>query len=816
MKRISLYLLSMLCFCYSSAQKITGVIKNADSVALSNSTVSLLQASDNKILKLGITNEQGLFSFDGINAGNYFIKISHVGYKPFSTAVFSITNNDEINIPEVFLKKVSTGIKEIIVKANKPMIQVTSDKMVVNIDGTINAAGSDALELIRKSPGVTVDKDDNIHMSGKSGVQVYIDGKPLPLNGEELGNYLKSLQASQIDILELITNPSAKYDAEGNGGIINIRLKKNKLNGTNGLITTGYGIGIYSKYNVGASFNYRNKKINFFGNYNFNHAMNGIDFTIKREQLDTLFDFVSTRKIHTSTQGFKTGVDLFLDSRHTLGFLVSGNFADINPETLSITPISYIPTSIVDRILVSDNIQDGFSNNVNFNANYKFLCANKNELNIDIDYGFFDVGRNLYQPNIYYNPDWTSELNRAVYQFPSRADIDIYSLKTDYDHALLKGKAEFGIKSSYVTSDNNFKRYNVYNNTTKLDAAKSNQFNYKEFINAAYVNYDRSWKNVQMQIGVRVEQTRSQGKSYPINPDGTVNYNVSSFSINEGLDKRYINVFPTMSLNFTKDPQMIWNIAAGRRVDRPNYHDLNPFEYKLDEYTFRKGNIGLVPQFSNNISVTNTYRSKLVSKLSYSNIKDLLGQLVDTVDRSKNFLTVKNIAEQKIINLFESFHCQHKWYSGFYNANAYYTTFKADFGGGNRIVNTKIFSLILSAQNSFKLSKTWTAELKASYNSPTLSGILQSKRSWGIDIGAQKNIFKGMGNIRLSATDIFWTNVDYGSLMFAGQTSTTYFRRESRQLKINFTYRFGNKQIKSAPNRTSGTEDEIHRSQNSN
>jgi len=797
----------MSCICAANAQKISGTVHSNDSTLLGNSSVSLL-AADNFLVKLEISDIHGKFHFKDIQPGTYSIKISHVGYKPFVSATITVKESSDIEMSSIFLQQLANNLSEITVKGERAMIDVKSDKMVLNVEGTINATGTDALELIKKSPGVSVDKDDNIQMSGKSGVQIFIDGKPSPLNGEELSNYLRSIQSAQIESIELITNPSAKYEAAGNGGIINIKLKKSKANGTNGTITAGYAIGVYGKYNGGVSLNHRNKKINVFGNYNINHFLNYVDFRIKRQQLDTLFDFVSNRDYLNTTHAFKAGIDYFANKKSTIAFLISGNLANLEVKSLSITPISYIPTNDINKVLISDNRQNGFANNINFNANYKFIGEKNNQLNIDIDYGFFDIKRNLYQPNIYYKVDRTTELSRSIFRFPSRADIDIYSLKVDYEHPFKYGIISFGIKNSYVRSDNNFLRYNLWDTIESLDVKKSSQFNYNEYINAGYVNFNHNWTNVQLQVGVRVENTISKGNSYPVTPYAQVMYDS-----NQSFTRRYTNVFPTASISFVKNPSMIWSIAAGRRVDRPNYQDLNPFEYKLDEYTYRKGNTELVPQFSNNISITNTYKSKLITKISYSYIKDLLGQLVDTIDRSKNFITVKNIAQQKIINLFENYQYQHRWYSAFFNFNAFYTTYKADFGGGNRVVDTKIFSVIAGMQNTFKLGNDWSAELSANYNSPTLAGILKSQSRWGADVGAQKNILKGMGNVKFAITDIFWTNVDKGSLMFAGQQSTSYFRRDSRQFKINFTYRFGNKQVKSAPNRSSGTEDEIKRSQ---
>jgi iron complex outermembrane recepter protein len=681
---------------------------------------------------------------------------------------------------------------------------------VVNVEGTINAVGSDALELIRKSPGVAVDKDDNIQMSGKSGVQIYIDGKPSPLTGEDLANYLKSLQSAQMDAIELITNPSAKYEAAGNAGIINIKLKKNKNLGTNGSVLAGYAIGIKSKYNAGFNINHRTKTLNVFANYNYNFVDNLIDLRLKRTLADTIFDLTTDRGFTNKTNGFKIGIDFFKNKTTTWGVLINGNLTKVNNLSTSNTPIITRNNNAVYKILASNSNQNGHDNNVNFNLNYRYTNAKNKSLNVDADFGTFDVTRDLYQPNVYYDATRTNILSEVNYNLVSLATINIYSLKADYEQPFAKGTIGIGGKFAYVTSNNNFKRYNVQNALVKdLDIGKSNQFNYRENINALYINYNRSWPTIQLQAGLRAEHTGSSGSSYAI----LANENVDFTNVKE-FNRSYLNLFPSIGVSFVKNPISTWNITVGRRVDRPNYQDLNPFEYKIDEYSSRRGNTELIPQFSYNIAVTNSYKNKLVSKLSYSNITNLISRLIDTTDRSKSFFTPKNIATQHLLALFESYQFTKKWYTVVATANAFYTNYKADFGGGNRIINTKATAVIVTLQNNFKLTHNWTVELNGNYNSPTVNSAAYEKVKWGIDIGAQKIILRGQGNIKLSATDIFWTNYDRSRASFGAQTIDGQFKRESRQFKINFTYRFGNSQIKNSRNRASGTEEEIKRSQN--
>jgi iron complex outermembrane recepter protein len=808
-KRIVILLAVILSSLSGFAQKIVGIVLNEDSSKLVGCTISLINISNKKIVKLTTTNKQGEYVFENVQTDSFQIAVSYVGYTDFKTAALTLKLNETTLLSNIVLQKTKNNLTEVVVTAKRQMLEVKADKMVVNVEGTINAVGSDALELIRKAPGVAVDQDENIQMSGKSGVQIYIDGKPSPLTGEDLANYLKAVQSSQIDALELITNPSAKYEAAGNAGIINIRLKKNKSIGTNGSILAGYAIGVRSKYNGGVNINSRTKKVNVFANYNYNYANNRIDFRTYRKLVDTTFDLRADRGFLNKTHGFKTGIDYFQNKTTTWGFLVTGNLTNSNPNGKSDNVIIANNTNTITKILESNSNQIGNDNNVNFNANYKYANAQNKTFNIDADFGTFKLTRDLYQPNLYYDATKTNILSEVNYNLLSLADINIYSFKTDYEQPFAKGTVGIGGKFSYVTNDNNFKRYNVLNPILKIiDVDKSNQYNYRENVNALYINYNRNWKNIQMQAGLRGEQTQTSGSSYAILANEVVDYsNVKKFNRN------YINLFPSIGISFVKNPISTWNITAGRRVDRPNYQDLNPFEFKIDEYSSRRGNTGLIPQFSYNIAVTNAYKNKLISKLSFSNITNFIGRVIDTTERSKSFISPRNIATQNIISFFESYQHNYKWYTGTFTANVFYTNFKADFGGGNRVINTKAIAAIITMQNSFKLIHDWTVELNGNYNSPTVNAAAKEKVKWGIDIGAQKLILKGQGNIKFSATDIFWTNYDRSLTTFGAQVIEGKFKRESRQFKVNFTYRFGNNQIKSSRNRASGLEDELKRTQ---
>ncbi len=806
MPRIILLLTGLFLACTVFGQTITGMLHDEQGKPLPGASISLRKAKDSALVKLQVTDNTGKYEFSPMQPGRYFISSSYTGYKPASSASFEAAAGSTTTVPAITISKLSGNLKEVVVAARKPMVEIKADKTILNVEGSINAVGQDALELLRKSPGVLVDKDENLSLSGKNGVQVYIDGRPTPLSGADLAAYLKTLQSSSIEAIEIITNPSAKYDAAGNAGIINIRLKKNKSYGTNGSVNGNYAIGRYSKYIAGISLNNRNRLVNLFGNYNYNNSLYYNYMNLYRTVLDTLFDQHGTTKVHNQSHNFKVGMDYTINKKSTVGLMVNGNLSDLSILNISRTPISYKPTGVVNKILAADNSSKAKRNNVNANLNYRYADSAGRELNMDADYGLYRIKNDQYQPNYYFTPSGGNLIDSRIYNMLAPTDIDIFTFKTDYEQNFKKGRLGLGGKVSYVNSDNDFQRYNVVTNYKTLDTLRSNRFNYKENINALYANYNRQFKGFIIQAGVRMENTHAEGTSNGYRIIGS-NYLVYDSS----FKRNYTDFFPSAAITFNKKPVSQFGIQYSRRIDRPAYQDLNPFEFKLDEYTFQKGNTQLTPQYTNSISLTHMYKFKLNTKLTYSHVKDVFTQLTDTAERSKAFLTKKNLATQDIASLNISYPFQYKWYSVYSNINTYYSRYKADFGAGRK-VDLDVYSVNIYQQHTFTFKKGWTGQLSGFYNSPSIwQGTFKSKKIWSLDAGVLKTIMKGNGTLKASVSDVFYSLKFTGESNFAGQYLRVNGGSDSRQFKLNFTYRFGSNQVKAARQRKSGLDDENNR-----
>lgn len=798
-------LLFVACVGIANAQTISGVAKDADGAPLNGATVALVKAKDTAVVKLAIAGGNGSYSFNGIQQGDYRIMVSNVGYNAALSPSFTVASTD-VTVPPFPITKAAADLKGITVTARKPMIEVRADKTVLNVEGTINAAGSDALELLRKSPGVTVDKDENLAVSGKNGVQVYVDGRPTPLSGSDLANYLKTLQSSQVEAIEIITNPSAKYEAAGNAGIINIRLKKNKAFGTNGSVTAGYAIGVFPKYNGSFNLNHRNKALNLYGTYSVLKGLNHNPISLYRTIADSVFDGNGYFRYDNMNHNVKLGADYSFNSKSSIGVLFNGSVADPEVTNFNRTAIGD-KSGKVDRLLVADNRSDLSRSNYNLNLNYNYNEANGKSLVINIDNGFFDNNNDQYQPNFYFTPDGRTQTRSVIYQMIAPTKIHINSGKVDYEQNFGGGKLGLGGKISFVNTDNDFQRYDVENGVNVLDRDRSNRFKYKENINAVYANWNKAYKGVMVQAGLRVENTINEGTS-----DGQKNENGTYKPWTSSFERNYVSFFPSASVTFNKNPMNQWSVTYSRRIDRPAYQDLNPFEFKLDEYTFMKGNTELRPQFTNSFGITNIFKYRLTTTLNYSHISDLFTQIPDVTEVSKSVLTKRNLAEQDVVSLNISYPFQYKSYSVFGNLSTNYSKYKANLEG--RKIDLNAFGGTLYMQHSLRFAKVWTAELSGVYVAPSIfMGTFKSKGMGGVDLGLQKQIFKGNGTIKLSGTDLFRTFRFSGASDFAGQKLDVLARWESQQFKANLTWRFGSTTVKAAKQRSTAAEEEAKRAQ---
>ncbi len=780
--------------------KINGAVTDGKK-GLAAVTVSLLQAKDSSLVKADASNATGEFEIPVIKSGDYLLSYTAVGFEKKYSAIYTIAEGQTVTVATATLTVAAAKLQGVTVTSKKPMIEVKADKTVFNVEASINATGSNALELLQKSPGIQVDNNDNISMKGKTGVRVYVDGKMMQLDTKDLAAYLKSINSNDIEAIEMISNPSAKYDASGNAGIVNIRLKKNKKFGTNGSANLGFVQGVTPKGNGSVNLNYRDKKINVFGNAGGNIGLNQNKLDLYRIQKDTIYDQHSTNISDDKSINVKAGADFFVNNKNTVGFLATTNFSNTDWSSDGATDIYYNPTGVFVKKLKALNTVPGKRTNANFNINYRYADTSGKEINFDADYGLFRGTGRSYQPNNYFN-----STNNFLYSVINRnytpTDIDIYTAKLDVEQKLGKGKLGYGAKVSFVTTKNTFDFFNDVNGTPIKQLSKSNSFTYKENVNAAYVNYQRQLNEKwSLQTGLRLEQTNSDGEL--ARADGLV-------QADNKVKKSYINAFPSAAVTWNINQKHSLNLTYSRRIDRPTYQDLNPFENKLDELTYEKGNAFLRPQYTDNVELTHTFMGFINTTAGYSYVKDYATQATDTTANA-TFVQQKNLARQQILSFNIGAPTPiKKWWNGYANLWYNYQLFNGFIGENKVKESVPTYGAYL--QQSFSLGKDYSAEASGWFNGPSVwGGTWKTKPQGGVDVGLQKLLLKKQATVKISATDIFLTSPwkatsDFGGLYIRGGGNW-----ESRTVRLTFSWRFGSNQIKNSRERKTGLESEAKR-----
>lgn len=671
-----------------------------------------------------------------------------------------------------------TGIT---VTSKKPFIEQQIDKTVVNVQADINAIGSSAFEILQKAPGISITGDDNINMSGKAGVNVLIDGRPTQMSNKELANFLRSLPGNTIDKIELITNPSSRFDAQGNAGIINIRLKKNKIKGTNGNVAAGYTYRAHYASNGSFNINHRSGKINAFVNANGDNNLQHTDGEINRNvwvnSAYKNFKNNTIDKDRNARYSIRTGIDFYANKKNTFGFLFNTN-RSWNPfNTPGNTLIGN--NNIVDSSLTTTNDNLYKNRRYNTNLNYKFEDTLGNELNIDADYTYFK-NTNLTNLTTSYLDKNYNRYNFSANDLDVATGINIYAIKADYSTQIktMHAKLEAGVKMSKVTTENNLFATSLSGTIMKPDTGRSNIFTYVENIYAAYFNFGQQVKKFEYQIGLRTENTVVNGTSVDLR-----NQQINN------PDTNYINIFPTAFVSYKPNKKNMFALSYSKRINRPDYQALNPFETIYDIYTSEKGNPYLRPQYTNNVEVKYTYKYAVSIALGYNHTKDY-SQTISRQVGQQTSATNDNIGtlDNSYLNISSPLPIN-KWWEGYVNITGFINHYKGMLPDG--ALNEKVLGMNYYIQQNFKLDKTWSMQLSSWYNAPTTEAIFKTKSLGSLDFGIKKTILQSKASIRLTFMDMLNTQRWKQTVQFANQDFTYSRKWESRGIRLQLSWSFG-------------------------
>lgn len=785
---------------------VSGKLTDSKGADIDLAMITLMNEADS-LLKAEYSDKDGSFEFSAIKEGTYSLNVRMLGFESIEKKINISGQNQQITLDPIVLENSAQLLDAVTVTAKTPYIERKIDRTVVNVDALIANSGSNALEALERAPGISIDQNGNIKLKGRSGVTVFIDDKPTYLSGSELENYLKSLPAGTVKQIEIMPNPPAKYDAAGNSGVINIITKRSKTFGFHGNTVLSLQQGRYTRSNNSLNLNFNKNKISIYANINGGFRNSFQDLNINRyyknDQNIRTTSFSQNSYIVKDGQSINTkvGMDYYVNDKTTVGISAKGLLSLSGDETDNTAYVRDAQLQIINRV-IADNTTDNTFDNGTFNIYLKQLLDTVGSvLTVDADYVRYTSGSKQVFKNYIYNPENIKAYEDQIDgEIPSV--ISIYAAKADYSKPInATTKLEVGIKSAFTKTDNEAIYSRTIDGETKTDYGLSNRFLYDEWIHAGYVNINKSLGRLGLQLGLRAENTTLKG-----NQLGNIEQADSSFT------RSYFNVFPTFYATYQADSlgNHVWSFSFGRRIDRPFFQDLNPFISPLDKFTFYGGNPGLLPTYSNNYSITHSFKNTINTTISYAKTIDGINETLEIKD-GIYYSRPGNISTNHTISLsMEATADISKWYKLNIYGELGHQIFKSALY--TEQLNSSGTYTAFSATNSFQLGKGWNADLRGDYQSNIVYAQLFIKSFGTLNMAIQKKILKDMGSLKLSVNDILYTRRADGIINNLHNTDADWNSRlDTRAATIAFSYRFG-KSTSNKPKHTStGSESEQQR-----
>ena len=762
-------------------------------------------ARDSSVAKGTASDQQGLYTFEDVRAGRYLVRATAVGYqKGHSTVVDVMTS--PTNVPVLTLTEVTGKLAEVHVTAKKPFVEQQLDRMVVNVANSIVGSGSTALEVLEKSPGVTVDyQNERLQLRGKDGVIVQIDGKQTYLSAQDVIALLRSMSSDNIETIELITNPSARYDAAGNSGIINIRLKKNANVGTNGTVSVAGGSGRFDRERGSLQLNHRTQKLNLFGSYSLNRGGNYWDFLLTRNQPDPTTTDLSRRNIVRQTtylsfrdlgQNAKAGLDFSPTKHTTVGVVWTGFWSDHRergPAEASFRRGDNQPVYLQTQ---TNKTYDVISQNQIGNVNIQHSFGTKGgQFTADVDLGHFSrqYTNSLLTQTLLAIGDVSPPVGGLLITQPST--VDIRTAKVDYNRALSESwKLETGLKSASVKTDNDLHFSSGPDGSLVSDPTLSNHFQYTERVNAGYVSVAGKWHKMDVQAGLRAEHTHSEG---------------NSLTLNQVVVRNYLKWFPSLFVSQPLSENQTLTVSYSYRIDRPNYQNLNPARGYVDPFAYSIGNAYLKPQFTHALEGKLSLKNGVFTSLGANYTTDLMFFTIHALEGNKTYVTTENLGHSQGYTLTISWPMTVvKGWQLQANVLGYYNRFQYDYEG--TVLQIQNVAGRLNGNNAFTLGHGWTAELNGWVSTPAVNGIWSLPWLGALDTGIQKAVSPVL-KLKFSVQDVFHTNRFRPSVSTPTGNQVGVLTFDTRIALLNLTYSFGNQKLKAARQRRTGSDDETRR-----
>ncbi|MGZ3873756.1 MAG: outer membrane beta-barrel protein [Mucilaginibacter sp.] len=786
------YLYTILSFLFVTklfGQEIKGKVVDKDNKPLE--FVSVLIKKDSIKILSTITDSQGEFNFTKrpvVLPQKYQLTLSLVGYKTIDTVVnVGAPFKTVMHVHENQLKSVS-------VVSKKNILERKIDRLIFNVENNVNTAGLNALDILSKTPMVRVE-NDGISLIGKESVNVMLDNRILHLSPQELSNLLKSIGADNISEIEVITNPPAQYDAEGNSGLINIVTKKTKLPGYSGSVNTTLSHNTYTFLGEGLNLNYNVKKLLLFGSLNSGHGANGPTNSNTRFYDTQTWSQTIKNKEKSNFLGGTFGFEYLLSKNTAFGASVFHSTSRPDVEGSSSTNIINNTRKTSDSILTAQYKDPKLFNatTVNLHLNQK-LDSNKTNLVFDIDYfkSATDIHYNSFNQNLF--PDGSPTTPGTEVQSQNNQDSRGLTFNAEVDMHFKKSSVTFGAKTSFLQSNSGVNFFRDIDKTIQIDSATLDHFQFNEKIEAIFGSFQTSFGKFELQTGLRTEATQTKGFSESLSQTNT---------------NSYIGFFPTLYITYAISSKDILSANYGRRIGRPSFSSFNPFRVYYNQYDYSTGNPYLKPSYSNNFEISNTFNQILNTSFSYTVNKGLTAG-VQIIQNGSNASigTVDNSNSSKTFSLDNSISLNPlKWWETTNSASVYYI--ETHSTSPYKLPELSGYGADISSSNSLHLntSKTLIGSVDFMYQFPYTSGLSHTRKNYRIDLSSSYLLFEKKLQITAALRDIFKTRTVISSTITNGLESRSTANNDSRRAVISLRYNFGNtKQRKGQGHSVSGEE----------
>jgi hypothetical protein len=746
--------------------------------------LAIFNQKDSSMVGGSITDSKGYFIIENLPFGNYYIRVSFIGYKSIFIPNITITPKaPNLNIGKIMFQPTAESLGEVNIVAEKNLMEYSLDKKVINVSQNLTSAGGSAVDVLQNVPSVSVDYDGNVSLRGSTNINILIDGRPAIVSGTNKQAILEQIPASSIDAIEIITNPSAKYNPEGMSGIINIKTKKRISTGLNGVASVSAGTG--NRYNSSLNLNYSLPKINIFGSWDGRWFRGkGYGNTYRNTWLnDTITYSYQNMDMQRSmiNNTFKAGFDWFINSQNTL--TISGQF---NPGSSSRTQdlysYSYDYLHVITDNLYKKNVEEEDNKNYSVSLNYKKNFNKKNqEFTTDISYSKYSGNENTDMNNNQYILDYVLQ-NPVIPVLQKQYDIGSnynFNAQINYSHPLNdKNKIEVGYNGIIRNMDNNYylENYNYITAIYERDNLYDNHFNYNENIQALYTTFGSEWGKSSLQLGLRVEKVYTTS---------------DQLTQNQKIKNDYFSLFPTLHYSLKLPKKNEVQISYSRRVNRPVFEDLNPFKDYSNPLMIRMGNPYLLPEYINSFEVNHSKffdKTSVYTSIYYRTIDDVIKRLSYLGQDGINYNTSVNLS--KGTNYGVDFIVEReilKWWRVNANFSYFRTIIKGNSVDGN--ISNDNYSWTSKLTSNMNLLKNMTIQLSANYRAPIITPQGKMYENYGADIAVKKDFMKDLLSVSFRVSDIFNTqkfNMDaYGT----GFYSTMIRKRQTQMAFISVSYK---------------------------